>query len=296
MQSFYKISRSFFLILVGLFLASMGLAGQVAVAAPEPIQKIDTISQWCNSLGQELRSVHQGRCEKRAWQIEARSAHGQVIPSIFWGALETDKDDTKSPRKILILGAIHGDEIAAVSVVFRWLDFLDRTKTDSFVRKNRYLFVPLVNPDGFYSKPRSRTNVNGVDLNRNFSTASWEQKALRYWKDKARSDPRRYPGIKPAGEVETQVIQKWIDTFQPDLIISIHAPLRLIDHDGSIVFPAMRSPLPVKTLGAFPGSLGTYAGLERKIPVVTPELPAATTLPSVKALEELFLFILKAKY
>ena len=191
---------------------------------------------------------------------------------------------------------MHGDEISSVSAVFRWIDFLDRTKADSFLRQNRYMFIPLVNPDGFYIQPRTRTNLAGVDLNRNFSTKEWSDKALPFWKIKASSDPRRYPGEKPGSETETRVVEKAINEFKPDLIISVHAPYCLVDHDGPISFPDMQSPLPVRTLGAFPGSLGTYAGIERNIPVVTPELPSAKQLPDLKALEQLLIFIMKAKF
>lgn len=250
----------------------------------------DAVSQWCTKLSKELRSVNLERCLKRTWKSEGRTKGENEIFSTTWGS-----EDPKA-QKVLVIGGIHGDEITAVSTSFRWLDFLDITKKDSFLRSKRFIFIPLLNPDGFFAKPHTRTNSNGVDLNRNFSTQGWEDKALKYWKEKSNSDKRRYPGPKAASEIETQVAEKSVMDFKPDLIVSVHAPYKLLDHDGPIIFPNTKSPLPVRTLGAYPGSLGSYGGIERNIPVVTPELPNPTVLPDIKSVEQLFLFIMKAKY
>ena len=56
-----------------------------------------------------------------------------------------------------------------------------------------------------------------------------------------------------------------------------------------------KSPLPVKALGSFPGSLGRYAGIERNIPVITVELRMAKVVPDHKAIEELFHYVLNSK-
>lgn len=284
----------------GIFLATPLVAGRASVSPAS--QLAPDLSHWCEELSHDLKSVVHERCVKREWKFEVASEGGHPIPFLTWGKLPTSAGATKpgvsepEGRRVLIFGAIHGDEISAVSTVFRWIDFLDRTKSDSFLRKNVYMFFPLVNPDGFYAKPRTRTNKSGVDINRNFATKEWQSQAMFYWKKKSSSDPRRFPGNKAGSERETQVVEKAINEFKPDLIISVHAPYRLVDHDGPIMFPDLQSPLPVRTLGAYPGSLGTYAGIERNIPVVTPELPDAKHLPDGKAIEQLLIFIMKSKF
>lgn len=255
------------------------------------------IIPWCEQLSKELRSVDYKRCIAREWKSDATTALGHPIPYVYWGKpTPAGSTNADGPRRILVVGAIHGDEISAVSMVFRWLDFLEKTKADSFLRQHYYMFIPLANPDGFYAKPRTRTNSNSVDLNRNFATKEWDEKATLFWKKKAGADPRRFPGKNAASETETQTVEKAVNEFKPDLIISVHAPYSLVDHDGPILFPQKGSPLPIRTLGAYPGSLGTYAGVERNIPVVTPELPSATQLPDVKAVEQLLIFIMKSKF
>jgi hypothetical protein len=286
------------LVLLALAAVSPGYAG--AVPAPAPKASLDpVVEHWCGELSGMLRSVHRDRCLSRPWRFDAKTQNGHPIPYLYWGkdpATPTVGPGQDGPRRVLVLGAIHGDEISAVSTIFRWIDFLDRTKGDSFLRQHVYLFLPLTNPDGFYAKPRTRTNASSVDLNRNFATKLWDEEAMTFWKRKASSDPRRFPGKTAASEIETQAVQKAVNEFRPDLIISVHAPYRLVDHDGPILFPDMRSPLPVRTLGAYPGSLGTYAGIERNIPVVTPELPDANHLPEGNAIEQLLIFIMKSKF
>lgn len=221
---------------------------------------------------------------------DAYTPGGHPIPHLALG-----KVDAK--QRILVLGAVHADEISAVSLSFRWLDFVDRQPETSFVREHSFLFYPLINPDGFYVKPRTRTNSRGIDINRNFETQNWDETAIAYWKRRANSDPRRFPGRKAGSELETRLLQQVIETFKPHLIISVHAPYKVLDHDGPVTFTdEARSPLPVSKLGGFPGSLGTYAGIERNTPVITPELPSATTLPAPKIVEELLIFILRSKF
>src|SRR5581483_2639108 len=162
----------FFTILIWSFFSAFS----DATALPNNASIIDTsIQGWCAHLAKELRSVDLNRCLARDWKIDSFSTEGRPIPHLFWGVSErvqplpgqqpTPAITTSSVpgKKILILATIHGDEISAVSVVFRWMDFLERTKPDSFLRSNRYLFLPLANPDGFYANPRTRTNKNKVD-------------------------------------------------------------------------------------------------------------------------------------
>lgn len=71
-----------------------------------------------------------------------------------------------------------------------------------------------------------------------------------------------------------------IADFQPDVIISIHAPYNLLDYDGPPTAPDRIGKLVLYRLGVFPGSLGSYAGLDLKVPVITVELPQAGIMPS----------------
>ena len=245
-------------------------------------------TDWCKVLSGDLMSVDLQKCSSYSWNFEGTaSMKGSVIPFLKWG--------NEKGKKIMILGSMHGDEISSVSLAFRWIDLMQSSNSDSELRKYNYWIVPLVNPDGYFTRPRTRTNASGVDLNRNFRSKRWELDALSEWKKKAHSDPRSFPGKTSGSEKETILMEKWIEEFNPDLIISIHAPYNLIDHDGPVLLPKAKSPLKIKTLGAFPGSLGQFAGVEKSIPVITVELAEAKKMPDANMIDMLLEFVVKSK-
>ena len=181
-------------------------------------------------------------------------------------------------RRILVLGGIHGDEYSAVVVAFQWLE---RLKGDRFQRYE-WRILPCVNPDGLLAQPSSRTNARGVDLNRNFPTPDWNSLAVSYWKKQTRSDPRRFPGRTAGSEAETHWLGQQIESYKPDAIVSIHAPLNVLDFDGPYNPPAKLGYLRLAPIGTYPGSLGGYGGLFLRLPVITPELPTAQHTPSAE--------------
>ena len=68
-----------------------------------------------------------------------------------------------------------------------------------------------------------------------------------------------------------------LDRYGPARIVSIHQPIGCVDHDGPAeglaTVVAEHCGLPVRKLGGRPGSLGSYAGRDRGIPIITLELP-----------------------
>ncbi len=176
----------------------------------------------------------------------------------------------KGPKKILVMSLIHGDETHAGALGRFWMERL--MKVDS---RNSWRVIPVTNPDGV--KSRTRTNGNGVDLNRNFPTKDWDELAMKFWESEGKKATRRFPGHAGGEEPEVKCVIKQIEDYQPDFVISIHTPLNVLDFDGPKVHPPKYSYLPWKSLGNFPGSLGRYLWVERKTPVLTTELK--DTLP-----------------
>jgi hypothetical protein len=136
-------------------------------------------------------------------------------------------------------------------------------------------------------------NANGVDLNRNFPTPQWAKEAKFYWETRTRRDPRRWPGPKPLSEPESRFLHNEIDTFKPDLIVSIHAPYGLLDYDGPSAPPPKLGRLFLDQVGIFPGSLGNYAGVSKGVPVVTIELPNALLTPTDAEMRQMWLDLLR---
>ncbi len=175
------------------------------------------------------------------------------------------KSSEKESQRILVFSLIHGDEFPSGSVARSWMERLTAIEP-----RNHWRVVPILNPDGL--KNKTRVNANGVDVNRNFPSKDWDEKALKYWEKQTGKDKRRYPGAKAASEKETLCAMEHIDDFKPDLILSIHTPYGVLDFDGPKISPPAFSHIPWKNLGNYPGSLGRYMWVDRSKPTLTIEL------------------------
>lgn len=222
-----------------------------------------------------------------AWQAHLKSHDGSAL---LWSEFGSGENTT------LVLGGVHPDEITPIPMVFRFANHL-ATNPHLVGSESRVIVAPLVNPDGFFRKVAKRTNLHGVDLNRNFFTKDWYASAKPWWAEKRKRDARHFPGHIPNSEIET-LFQIWlIDTYKPDKIISVHAPLGFYDYDGpgerkssSLTSSEQKAKKLVHAMSAsshnykvvdysfYPGSLGNYAGNERGIPTITLELE--TTNPA----------------
>lgn len=171
-----------------------------------------------------------------------------------------------------ILATIHGDEPAGTPLVRRLAEYLQQRP--NLLRGRKVLLLPVANPDGMAMGTRS--NAHGVDLNRNFRTAN-------------RINSPQF-GLQALSESEAQAIERVIREYAPDRVVSIHQPLTCIDYDGPAAALADRMAqycdLPVRKLGARPGSLGSYAGLTLAIPIITLELPRNANRLNQQALWE----------
>ncbi len=230
------------------------------------------VEQVCEALADRLASVDLDVCLTTGLvPTEGRSVNG--IPIIRRDY--EPRPDRPSRGRVLLFGGIHGDELSSVSIVFTWMSILERFHTGLF----HWRIVPVLNPDGLLQRPGVRMNANGVDLNRNFPSPDWETAAHAHWVDQTKRNPRRYPGPAPLSEPESKWLADQINEFQPDVIVSVHAPHSIVDFDGPPHAPERLGSLHLKLLGTYPGSLGRYAGVYREIPVVTIELPSAFSMP-----------------
>ncbi len=239
------------------------------------------VSHACKQISNKLSSVHNEQClSNRLSDSGFRSNQNKALLIKEYPPL----GHRKPQAKILLLGGIHGDEYSSVSIVFKWLNTLDKYHSGLF----HWKIIPLVNPDGLLRRHSRRTNGNGVDLNRNFSPGRNKNASLEYWKKRTWKDKRRYPGPAPLSEPETQWLEKLIKDFNPDVIIAVHAPFGILDFDGPHKAPNHLGSLHLKLLGTYPGSLGNYAGIQLGKPVVTIELPYAGIMPSKQQISKIW--------
>jgi hypothetical protein len=231
-------------------------------------------AEWCKRISTRLASVSMASCSDSALTSDGTLSHNG-FPLLIRDLPAVKVSNEESPVKILLLGGIHGDELTSVSVVFHWMELLDTPEAQEF----HWRIAPVVNPDGLFASKPQRVNAKGVDLNRNFPTPGWEQDAKAYWTKKTGSDPRRFPGPSPLSEPESHWLNAEIERFQPDVIISVHAPFGVLDFDGPNNPPSRFGRLYLSRVGVYPGSLGNYGGMHKNLPVVTIELPNAMTMP-----------------
>ena len=157
----------------------------------------------------------------------------------------------------LVIGVFHGDEPQGKFLIEEYI----KQNPQSYL-----LFIPCLNPDGL--QLNQRTNSNGVDLNRNFPTKNW----VLGEKDQF------FGGHEPASEIETQFLIDTINEFMPDIILTLHAPYKVVNYDGPAkglaeeISQIINYPVEENIGYPTPGSFGTYAGIERNIKTITLEL------------------------
>jgi len=255
-------------------LLAAGLAALIAPAAHAiDLPPLASLERSCELIGRRLASVDAQDCINAGLRMSlVGTVQGQPI---LWRDFRSQSARGNSQR-ILLLGGIHGDEFSSVSVVFRWMEQLGRDRFQPFY----WRVIPCMNPDGLLRVPETRTNASGVDLNRNFPTPDWNETALPYWERRTNRDPRRFPGRAPLSEPETRWLTRHIERFRPHAIVSVHAPFGVLDYDGPQDPPERLGFLKLHLLGAYPGSLGNYAGVYLGVPVITLELPHAGLMPN----------------
>lgn len=163
----------------------------------------------------------------------------------------------KNHCNVLVIGCMHGDEPQGKYLILEYLKSNTETKL---------LFIPCLNPDGV--KNNTRVNANGVDLNRNFPTKNWELTEKNNF----------YGGQEPASEIETKFLINVIEEYKPELILTLHAPYKVVNYDGDALNIAqkiseiIKYPVEASIGYPTPGSFGTWAGIEKNIPTITLEL------------------------
>ncbi|MHC4924600.1 MAG: DUF2817 domain-containing protein [Planctomycetota bacterium] len=162
------------------------------------------------------------------------------------------------PEVVLLLASIHGEEPAGTALLQRLERHL--LEHSDLLDGRTVLLLPEANPDGLAAG--RRFNARGVDLNRNFPAANRRE--------------RRRSGPEPLSEPESRVLARLIEDRKPVRVLSIHQPLRCVDWDGPSKdlarAVAEAAGLPARKIGAMPGSLGSWVGVDRETPLITLEL------------------------
>ncbi len=167
--------------------------------------------------------------------------------------------DPHAPRKVLVLGCIHGNECAGVPM----LTALTSVAPPKGVA---YFLIQYPNPDG--SIAHTRQNARLVDLNRNFPG----------WRAAGYPGSVYYPGTGPLSEPESRAIYNVINYFKPTVFLTYHQALNIIDFNGGNYLAglgyAQRSGEPYQQTTRYAGSATTWAhAAYPAMTILTVELP-----------------------
>ena len=261
-----------------------------------------TLSQFSAQVDTEFKKLgwKDISCQSDDWQSTWHSEKGQPLIYKVFG-------DESSTHTTLLVCSVHSDE----DTTYHCFRFMELLRSNPELIQHRLVLIPLLNPDGFFTQPRTRTNANGVDLNRNLPTKDWASLAHRQWKWSYQKNPRYNPGKTAGSEKENQFLVSLILKYKPDKIVSLHSPLDFIDLDymdkreGDKELLAVRkrawfqaqsfakqSGTRFRDYRTFPGSLGRF-GDEWKIPIYTLEFPEKPGNQAAKEFERFKLAMLE---
>jgi protein MpaA len=139
-----------------------------------------------------------------------KSVDGRAIVAVALG-------DPDAPRKLLVVGVIHGNETAGMAIARKLASGPPPPQALLWVVRD-------LNPDGVAAG--TRQNARGVDLNRNFP---W------HWRPIEGRGSLQYPGPRALSEPEARVARALILRVRPRITIWFHQPLGLVDESGGNV-------------------------------------------------------------
>jgi len=165
--------------------------------------------------------------------VLGRSVQGRPIVAFEVG-------DPRSPRRVLVVGCIHGNEPAGVAIA----DALARGRP---VAGADLWIVPDLNPDGVAED--ARQNADRVDLNRNFP---WQ------WQPLGPPGTTFYAGRRALSEPESRMVERLVLRVRPQISIWFHQHLDVVDESGGDTRIERRFAslvqMPLRRLTRYPGS------------------------------------------
>jgi protein MpaA len=203
----------------------------------------------------------------------------QKIGSSVRGRAITVAKFGSGPRRLLVVGGVHGDELG--DDVARLLAARLR-KEPSLVPANTTIHViECLNPDG--RAANTRGNSRKVDLNRNMPSKNWAPKL-----DKRDNSSTRglSGGVSAGSEPESKALIRYLDQGF-DVVISLHSRGGFVDFNGpgaEIIAKRISevTGLPVQGLSYQPyirGSMGLFIPENYRKPLITLELNSSKLTP-----------------
>ena len=126
------------------------------------------------------------------------------------------------PSLIIYMGAMHGSEANSKRIMDEWFQELN-AHPDRIPAHRSVIVIPAVNPDGVAAG--SRTNANGVDINRNFPANDWKSTVTM----PGSPQQTNAGGPTPLSEPESRAVAAFIQQNHPRLVMSFHSKAAVVE-------------------------------------------------------------------
>lgn len=191
----------------------------ITIDPTEPFAKCATIVV---KVGPNIRNPY-GISGESSWSINSRatcydsfsigqSVQGKSIIAYRFGS---------GANAILYVGGVHGNEQNAKRLMDKWIAELN-ANPDKIPVNRSIVVIPLVNPDG-YAK-NSRTNANGINLNRNFPANNWKMTI----KEPSGAILQQGGGATPLSEPEANALASYVKALRPLMVMSYHSAASIV--------------------------------------------------------------------
>lgn len=123
--------------------------------------------------------------------------------------------------KIVFVGGMHGNEKSSVYTLNAWVDYLENHAHE--LPANRSIIViPNSSPDSFAAS--RRTNMNNVDLNRNYPSNDWQTGIYMPGNQYLPNGG----GMTPLDQPESSALASFIQRENPRAVLTYHAVARIV--------------------------------------------------------------------
>jgi len=187
----------------------------------------------------EVRDLAQTRPEQVQLFIAGKSAgdHDLLL-------LRVHKGDGIARPAALIGGGIHGDEYIGNRTAMAAAAMLaagDDPLASQVLQRMDVYILPLINPDGYAATwesegkgpaKKTRTNQNGVDLNRNFGKPKARLDMPLGYSGSRDPDSTRYVGPAPVSEPEAKAVRDLAQKYRFFAAVDFHS-------SGGMIIPAL---------------------------------------------------------
>ncbi len=187
--------------IVFLLLLSLSVGVYFMINSSRVISKQVRLEQ--ESISEQIRFLQEERKRKK---IEEKtfdySAIGRPINGYEIG---------NGANTLLLLGSIHGNEMGMADLLNIFVEEI-KSNPDIISKDKKLVVIPIVNPDGYYDRT-DKLNANEVNLNINFDTSGWQEYG----------PGGTYAGPEPFSEIESQMIKRLVEEYEPSAMIAYHA-------------------------------------------------------------------------